>query len=95
VPVSLAATGGVHTVEDAIKALLVGADITMVASALLQRGVGQLSTIKAGMLRWLTEHEYESVEQLKGSMSFQNCQNPDGLTRANYMRALTSYTSKG
>ncbi len=89
---SLAATGGVHQVEDVVKALMVGADVTMLASSLLQRGIGHLRNLKSELLSWLETHEYQSVQQLQGSMSFKNCINPEGLLRANYMRALTSYT---
>jgi dihydroorotate dehydrogenase (fumarate) len=91
VSVSLAATGGVHQVEDVIKALLAGADITMLASTLLERGISHLRHLKSELSMWLDAHEYQSVTQLIGSMSYQHCINPDGLLRANYIRALTSY----
>lgn len=91
VSVSLAATGGVHQVEDVIKALLAGANITMLASTLLERGTSHLRHLKSELSAWLDAHEYQSVNQLIGSMSYQHCINPDGLLRANYIRALTSY----
>jgi dihydroorotate dehydrogenase (fumarate) len=87
----MAATGGVHQVEDVVKSLLVGADITMFASTLLRNGVDHLSELKTSLRNWLEVHEYQSVKQIRGSMSFNHCVNPDGLLRANYMRALTSY----
>lgn len=93
VSASLAATGGVHQVDDVIKALLAGADVTQIASALLQRGTGHLRKLKSELSEWLAVHEYQSAQQLKGSMSYKNCSNPEGLLRANYMRAVTSYPS--
>jgi dihydroorotate dehydrogenase (fumarate) len=90
--VSLAATSGVHFTEDVIKALLVGADVVMMASVLLQRGPGYLKQMVEELENWLEEKEYESVEQLKGSMSRIRCSDPSELERANYMKALISYT---
>lgn len=89
---SLAATGGVHSAEDVVKAVAAGANVVACASALLSRGPQVLAEFKQGLKAWLSEHEYTSLEQLHGSMSLKHCPNPDGLQRANYMRALTSYT---
>ncbi len=89
---ALAATSGVHCTEDVVKALLVGADITMMASILLQRGAAYLTQMAQELENWLEEHEYQSVEQLKGSMSRVHCSDPSQLERANYMKALVSYT---
>ena len=94
VPASLAATGGVHTAEDVLKLLLVGADVTMLASALLQRGPELLPELRADVEAWLIEREYESVEQLKGSMSQASCPDPAAFERGNYMRALVSYAPR-
>lgn len=88
-----AITSGVHTAEDALKAILVGADAVMMASALLRGGAGQVSAMLAEMQTWLDDHEYESVEQMKGSMSIGSAANPDAFVRANYMKILTTYTS--
>jgi dihydroorotate dehydrogenase (fumarate) len=90
--ISLAATSGVHHTEDVVKALLVGADATMMASVLLQRGAGYLAQMLQELENWLEENEYTSVEQLKGSMSRIHCADPSQLERANYMKALVSYT---
>jgi len=91
VPLSLAATGGVHSHEDVLKALLVGADVTMMCSALLRRGIRHLSDVRADLVRWMEEREYASVEQLKGSMSQRSCHDPTAFERASYMKALTGY----
>jgi dihydroorotate dehydrogenase (fumarate) len=90
---SLACTTGVHTAEDALKALLVGADVTMMASALLHEGPTHVATVLDGIETWLTEHDYESVEQMKGSMSMSNVPNPVAFARANYARLITSFAS--
>jgi dihydroorotate dehydrogenase (fumarate) len=92
VQASIAATSGVHLTEDVIKALLVGADVVMMASVLLQRGPEHLTTLVTELTSWLEEKEYESVEQLKGSMSRIRAADPSELERANYMKALVSYT---
>ena len=91
VGLSLAATGGVHTAEDAIKLLLCGADVTYLCSSLLSAGPGRLDEIHAGALAWLDEHEYESVPQLKGSLSQKNSPDPGAYERGNYIRLLSSY----
>lgn len=87
----LAATGGIHTHEDVIKALLAGASITMVCSTLLKNGIARITDIVKGMETWLIEREYESVKQLQGSMSQKSVSDPTAFERANYMRALSGY----
>jgi dihydroorotate dehydrogenase (fumarate) len=91
---SLAATSGIHDAAGLLKALLAGADVGMVASVLYQKGVQSISTILAEVERWMTEKEYDSVEQLKGSMSRENCPDPSAFQRGNYMKTLTSYVGK-
>jgi dihydroorotate dehydrogenase (fumarate) len=91
---SLAATGGIHSATDAIKALMAGADVAMMASALLLRGPEHVSTVLREMTDWLVEHEYRSVRQLTGSMSRHHCPDPNAYERANYLRALTSFTGR-
>lgn len=88
---SLAATGGVHTHEDALKSLMAGADVAMLCSALLRHGIGHMQTVRAAMVRWMEEHEYASVAQMKGSMSQRACPDPTAFERASYMKALTGY----
>ena len=87
---SLAASTGVHSHEDVIKMLMVGADITTMASALLKHGVWHLATVREALEHWLEEKEYESVEQLKGSLSQKSVKEPAAFERANYMKALNS-----
>ena len=91
VPVSLAATGGVHDHEDVLKVLMAGADIAMLCSALLRHGIGHLTVVRDAMERFMAEHEYSSIAQLKGSMSQRSCANPTAFERASYMKALTGY----
>ena len=94
VTASLAATSGVHESDDVLKVLLAGADVAMMASALLKQGPRHLSTVLEQVRNWLVEREYDSVEQMKGSVSKRNCANPSGFVRANYMKALMSYSGK-
>jgi dihydroorotate dehydrogenase (fumarate) len=94
VQASLAATSGVHFAEDVIKALLVGADVTMLATVLLRYGPPTIGKLIEETERWMEEHEYVSVDQMKGSMSHRNCPDPSALERANYMKALTSFTNE-
>ncbi|MCA9216284.1 MAG: dihydroorotate dehydrogenase-like protein, partial [Planctomycetales bacterium] len=91
---SLAATSGVHECPDVIKALLAGADVAMMASVLLKRGPSHVSSVLSQLHDWMSEHEYSSVNQMKGSMSRENCPDPSSLERANYTQALVSYTDK-
>ncbi|MFO7572318.1 MAG: dihydroorotate dehydrogenase-like protein [Gaiellaceae bacterium] len=91
VPVSLAGTTGVHDWEGALKLLLAGADAVMVASAALMHGPVVVRQALAGVEAWMVEREYDSVEQLKGSLSQASCPDPAAFERGNYMRALVSY----
>ena len=87
----LALTSGVHTAEDAIKALMAGASVAMTTSAVLKRGIPVINQILADMEAWMTEHEYESVTQMKGSMSQGAVAEPAAFERANYMKVLSSF----
>jgi dihydroorotate dehydrogenase (fumarate) len=91
VDLDLALTTGVHTHVDALKGLMAGAKVTMMASELLQNGVERLGEIKQDMVRWMEEHEYESVEQMQGSLSQQRVAEPAAFERANYMRVLQAW----
>jgi dihydroorotate dehydrogenase (fumarate) len=87
---SLAATSGVHGPQDVVKLLMVGADVTMLCSTLLRNGINHLQHIEEGLLEWMEKHEYESVQQMKGSMSQIHCPNPSAFERAQYMKAVKS-----
>lgn len=89
---SLAVTGGMHTYEDVLKALLVGADVTHMCSALLQHGPQHIATTLQQLQHWLEEKEYESIEQLKGSLSHEHAIDPAAFARVNYINVLDSYS---
>jgi dihydroorotate dehydrogenase (fumarate) len=91
---TLAATGGVHSHEEAMKLLLVGADVVHLASCLLERGPGRLTQILHDMERWMSEREYASVAQLKGSMSQKNLSDPSAMARSSYLRVLDSFSPR-
>ncbi len=90
---SLAATTGVHTGLDAAKVLLAGADVAMMTSALLRHGAGHVRTVERELVAILAERDYDSVAQLRGSMSRSSMPDPAGFERANYMRTLMSWSS--
>src|SRR6201987_3902302 len=83
--VNLAATSGVHSAEDVLKLLMVGADVTMLCSALLRNGINHLRHLEHGLREWMETHEYDSVRQMKGSMSQMHCNDPGAFERAQYM----------
>ena len=89
---SLACTSGIHSAEELTKVLLAGADAGMIASTLYNEGIEQVQKILNGLQNWMVENEYDSVAQLKGSMSQENCPDPTQFERGNYMKALTSFT---
>ncbi|NWF70542.1 MAG: dihydroorotate dehydrogenase-like protein [Chloroflexi bacterium] len=88
---SLAATSGVHTAADVAKMLLVGANVTMMTAALLKNGIDHARVVEEGLRQWMTEHEYESVNQMRGAISQLNTEDPAAFERAQYMKALTHY----
>lgn len=90
---SIAATTGIHTADDAVKMLLVGADVVMLASALLRHGPRHIETVLDGITSWMADRGYESIEQLRGSMSQANVPNPVAFARANYAQLVTSFVS--
>jgi dihydroorotate dehydrogenase (fumarate) len=90
---SLAATTGVHQPEQAIKLVLAGADVTMMASALLRHGAGRLTSVRDGLAAWLEDHEYQSLGQAKGSLSQRAVPDPTAFERSNYMKALIGFSS--
>lgn len=94
VDLSLAATGGFHDRDSIIKALLAGADVTHLCSVLLQRGPAYIATLRQEVIDWLEENEYESVSQLKGSVSRACAINPAALEHSNYLDVIKSYSSR-
>jgi len=89
---SLAGTSGVHTAEDVVKLLMVGANVTMLCSSLMRHGINHLRHVERELREWMEEHEYESVRQMQGSMSQQRCADPGAFERAQYMRAVKGMT---
>ena len=91
----LCVTGGVHTAADVLKAMMAGARVVAMTSALLRNGIGHLATLRRDMLAWMEEHEYQSIRQMQGSMSQKSVADPSVFQRANYVRVLSSYSMKG
>lgn len=94
VKADLAITGGVHTVEDVVKSVMAGANVTMLASELLENGTRRITELNSQLLDWCNAHEYKSIKQMRGSMSQKNVTEPAAFERANYMKALTSFDNK-
>ncbi len=90
---SLAASTGVHTAEDVVKALLAGADVTMMTSALLRNGPDHLAGVEAGLRDWLAGHGHASPAELRGRLSQRAIRDPLAYERANYVRSLASYAA--
>ena len=91
VKLTLAATGGIHNHEDAIKVLLAGADVVHLCSTLLIHGPGRLGDILHGIEAWLEESPYDSIEQIKGTLSQQHVGDASAYARANYLQLLNNY----
>lgn len=91
VKASLAATSGIATGQDVAKVVLAGADVAQMCSVLLRKGTAELATILRDLTTWMEKNEYESVEQMRGSMSQRACPDPAAFERANYMKTLNSY----
>ncbi len=87
----LAATSGIHKAQDVIKMMMVGAKVTMIVSALMRHGIPYLRDIELDLRAWLEENEYQSIQQLQGTMSQSKCPNPSEFERAQYMKAIQSY----
>lgn len=91
---SLAASGGVHSVGDAVKAIMAGADCLQLCSTLQKNGIEYLTTLREGLATWLEQHEYESVRQMRGSMNIKHIPDPKTLSRLHYMHLLSSWGSQ-
>ena len=90
----LAITGGVHTAEDVLKSMMAGAKVAMMTSAILEHGLERFRVVRDDLVRWMEEHEYESIRQMQGSMSLRRVPNPQAFERANYVRVLSSYAAE-
>jgi dihydroorotate dehydrogenase (fumarate) len=85
---SLAASGGIHSVEDAVKAIMTGADCVQLTSALLKNGAGHVAVLRDGLAAWMDQHEYDSLRQMRGSTNIERMPDPRALSRAHYMHLL-------
>ena len=94
VNLSLAVSGGVHDVEDVIKSVMAGADAVQMTSALLRLGPQHLRQVRSQLKTWLEEHEYNSLQQMTGSMSLLRCPEPESYERANYIQSLQRWRNK-
>ena len=91
--VSLAASTGIHSGIDAAKALLVGADVAMMTSAVLRNGREHFATVRRELVQWMDENEYISVDELRGSVSYAASDDPSAFERANYLETLRSWSA--
>lgn len=91
VPCDMAATSGIHGADEAVKAILAGATVTMMASSLLKNGPSRLTEVRDGLAAWFSERDYESLDQARGSLSFESVPDPSVFERTSYMKTLTSY----
>jgi dihydroorotate dehydrogenase (fumarate) len=87
----LAITGGVHTAEDIVKSIMAGARVACMTSALLRHGTAYIEKLEEDLLDWMEQHEYDSIRQMRGSMSAVAVAEPAAFERANYMKVLSSY----
>jgi dihydroorotate dehydrogenase (fumarate) len=94
VKADLAITGGVHTAADVIKSMMAGARVAMMTSAVLRYGMGHFSSVRSKLVEWMQDHEYQSIQEMQGSMSRRAVPEPAAFERANYMRVLSTYTLK-
>ncbi len=90
----LAVTGGAHTGADVLKAMMAGARVAMMTSALLKHGIEHFRGVRTELLEWMEAHEYESIAQMQGSMSYRSVREPAAFERANYMKVLSSYVQR-
>ncbi|NQT25440.1 dihydroorotate dehydrogenase-like protein [candidate division KSB1 bacterium] len=87
----IAITGGVHTSEDVLKSMMVGAKVAMMTSAVLQNGPGYFKTVLDGIIKWMEKHDYDSIQQMQGTLNYKNVKDPAAFERANYMKILGSW----
>lgn len=94
VDTDIAITGGVHTVEDVIKSIMAGANVTMLASSLLDKGIGYIGSLLKDIEKWLEVHQYQSIQEIHGVMSQKSVSEPAVFERVNYLKVLDSYHQK-
>jgi len=87
----IAVTGGVHSAEDVLKAIMAGGQVAMMASVLLMHGVSELVILESKLQRWMEEHEYQSIRQMRGSLSRRSVPDVSPFERGNYIKTLSSY----
>jgi dihydroorotate dehydrogenase (fumarate) len=90
----LAVTGGIHCAEGILKSIMAGAQVAMTTSSLLAKGISHLTTMQNDMVRWMEEHEYASVKQMRGSLSRRAVPDTSAFERGNYIKTLSSYTMR-
>ncbi|MFC1477687.1 dihydroorotate dehydrogenase-like protein [candidate division KSB1 bacterium] len=90
---SLAHTRGIHSHEDVIKAVMAGADVVQMTSVLLHNGIDSIKSLLDNVTKWMEEHDYDNLRDMKGSLSMKSSPNPSAFARANYMKILRSYSS--
>jgi dihydroorotate dehydrogenase (fumarate) len=90
----MAITGGVHSAVEVLKAMMAGARVAMMTSALLKHGIGHITTVLGDVRHWMEENEYHSIRQMQGSMSHWAVAEPAAFERGNYMRVLGSYAGR-
>jgi len=91
VKADLAVTGGVHGSAQVLKSMMAGARVAMMTSALLQNGIAHFGRVRSDLLDWMEQHEYASIAEMQGSMSYRSVAEPAAFERANYMKVLSSY----
>ncbi len=94
VKADLALTTGIHEARDVLKAMMAGASVVQMASELLAKGIGRIGEIQKDLIAWMEQMEYDSIQQMQGSMSQQAVADPSAFERANYMKALTSFDNR-
>jgi len=94
VKADLALTTGVHEARDVLKAMMAGASVVQMTSELLAKGVGRIGEIQKDLATWMDKMEYDSIQQMRGSMSQRAVPDPSAFERANYMKALTSFDNR-
>ncbi len=88
---SLSCSGGVHEPVDVVKAIMAGAHSVQLVSTLLQHGPERIGVLLAGLREWMEQHDYDSLDQMRGSMNLRRCPNPHAFERANYVHVLQSW----